>query len=179
MPTYNLFINGEENWEVQEILASRIDKALKTKVVEYLILWSGFPEQEATWEPYENLQGTAEETLQTFHQKNPLIDLLATKDQPTCKPHACSLLINGEENWEVQRILASRKGKDLGTRAIEYLILWSGFPEQEATWEPYENLQGTAEETLRMFHLKNPFADRDPRFTFHYAPKVNFDIVGG
>ena len=79
---------------------------------------------------------------------------------------AHSILINGEENWEIEEILASRKGRGIGARA-EYLVMWRGFPEDEATWEPYENLKGTAEEALRKFHLQNPFAERDFRFSFY------------
>lgn len=55
----------------------------------------------------------------------------------------------------------------MGIKIAEYLILWKGFPVEEASWEPYENLQGTAEEALRRFHMKNPFSERDSRFTFY------------
>ena len=38
-------------FEVQKVLAKRVVK----NVVEYLVLWKGYPPHEATWEPYSNL----------------------------------------------------------------------------------------------------------------------------
>ena len=39
---------------------------------------------------------------------------------------------------------------------IEYLVLWEGYPDEGATWEPYENIKGTAEEALAAYRAKNP-----------------------
>ncbi len=52
-------------------------------------------------------------------------------------------LINedGEEEWEVERILKKRtvkRGKN--SKRIEYLVQWRGYPEWEQTWEPARNL---------------------------------------
>ena len=43
-----------------------------------------------------------------------------------------------------------------GRKRVEYLVFWKGFPPEQATWEPWENLEGTAEEAMREFHRKNP-----------------------
>ena len=42
-----------------------------------------------------------------------------------------------EPHYEVEKILRWRKVK--GTKRREYLILWTGYPLEEATWEPEEN----------------------------------------
>ena len=42
-----------------------------------------------------------------------------------------------EPRYEVEKILRWRKVKGTGRR--EYLTLWTGYPLEEATWEPEEN----------------------------------------
>ena len=52
------------------------------------------------------------------------------------------LLTNGEEEWEVKKIVGKRTRRVGRTRKerIEYLVIWEGYPEYEKTWEPEENL---------------------------------------
>ena len=64
-------IDEEENWIVQEIVDSRRNNRKKGKPIEYLVLWEGYPDEEAIWEPYENIKGTAEEALAAYRAKNP------------------------------------------------------------------------------------------------------------
>ena len=64
-------IDGEENWIVREIVDSRRNNWKKGKPIEYLVLWEGYPDEEATWEPYENIKGMAEEALAAYRAKNP------------------------------------------------------------------------------------------------------------
>ena len=45
-------------------------------------------------------------------------------------------LIEGEEEWEVETILDSRKHR----KTIEYLIKWKDYPQEENTWESRKNL---------------------------------------
>jgi hypothetical protein len=47
---------------------------------------------------------------------------------------------NGAPVFEVDRILDHRKfGRK---KQIQYLVLWKGYPQSEATWEPIEQLDG-------------------------------------
>ena len=51
--------------------------------------------------------------------------------------------IDAEPRFEVEKILRWRKkvGSD---RKKEYLVLWAGYPLEEATWEPEENFSDAA-----------------------------------
>jgi len=51
------------------------------------------------------------------------------------------VIIEGEEEWEVERILNKRqvRGKD------KYLVRWKGFTVESDTWEGRENLKNTEE----------------------------------
>ena len=60
-------------------------------------------------------------------------------------------IIDGEESWEVERIVKMRKRKRGRKEVIEYLVLWKGYPEWEATWEPEANLKRWANETIVQF----------------------------
>ena len=56
-------IDGEEEFEVSEILDSRINR----KKLEYLVYWQGYKVSERTWEPIANLIN-AHEMIQEFHR---------------------------------------------------------------------------------------------------------------
>jgi len=62
------------------------------------------------------------------------------KEQPAL------VIIEGEEEWKVERILNKRKvrGKD------KYLVCWKGFTAESDTWEGRENL-GNAKEAINEF----------------------------
>ena len=57
-----------------------------------------------------------------------------------------TVVIEGEEEWEVEKILNKRKvrGKN------KFLVQWKGFTAEEDTWENRENLQN-AGDLLREF----------------------------
>src|SRR5258706_10653557 len=71
--------------------------------------------------------------------------------------------IDGEMNWEVREIVESRQNRRKKHNPIEYLVLWEGYPDEDGTWEVYDNLKGTANEILQNFHNKYPHAARDAR----------------
>lgn len=55
----------EEEYEVQDIL----DKTVKNGKVLYYIKWKGFPLEDATWEPIDNL-GNASKIIKNFEARN-------------------------------------------------------------------------------------------------------------
>jgi hypothetical protein len=61
-------IEGHEEWEVDNVLASR--HAGKAKTLQYLVRWRGFSEAHYSWEPKRNL-GNALLKVKEFHDKNP------------------------------------------------------------------------------------------------------------
>ena len=59
---------------------------------------------------------------------------------------------DGDEEWEVERVVKERtvkRGRN-GTKRIEYLVKWLGYPEWEMTWEPASNLTH-AHDAIRSF----------------------------
>ena len=50
--------DGAPEWEVERILDHR--RYGRRKILQYLILWKGYPVHEATWEPIEALDGALE-----------------------------------------------------------------------------------------------------------------------
>jgi hypothetical protein len=55
-------IDGQEEYEVEEIVDKRIRKSRtgKTQSVEYLVKWKGYPSCDNTWEPLSNLTNAKE-----------------------------------------------------------------------------------------------------------------------
>uniref|UniRef100_A0A0G4ICZ2 Chromo domain-containing protein n=1 Tax=Chromera velia CCMP2878 TaxID=1169474 RepID=A0A0G4ICZ2_9ALVE len=51
-----------------------------------------------------------------------------------------------EAEWEVDRVVDMR-GKG---RTLEYRVVWKGYSETEATWEPPENLKN-AKDAIKAF----------------------------
>jgi hypothetical protein len=68
--------------------------------------------------------------------------------------------VEGEKNWEVELVANSRYNRK--QKQVEYLVFWKGYPPEQASWEPYENLEGTAEESVREYHRRNPKKARAP-----------------
>ena len=67
-PPHELTDDGkDELWEVEKILDKRERKIGRSRklIIEYLVLWKGYPEYEATWEPEKNLL-KAKQAIQTF-----------------------------------------------------------------------------------------------------------------
>jgi hypothetical protein len=58
-------IDGEREWEVEEILHERVRRKKK----EYLILWKGWPMEDATWEPARHLASTAIEVVEEWERR--------------------------------------------------------------------------------------------------------------
>jgi len=70
--------------------------------------------------------------------------------------------VEGQEIWEVELVADCRRNK--GKKRVEYLVFWKGFLPEQATWEPWENLEGTAEEAVKEFHKGNPWKPRERDF---------------
>ena len=67
------------------------------------------------------------------------------EDAPrTYEKPAPVIVADGEEKFEVDEIINHRKRKR-GRKKIEYLIVWKGYPVQESTWEPEENVANASE----------------------------------
>jgi hypothetical protein len=61
-------VEGEEQWEVEEIVNVR--QFGKRKTWQYFVKWKGYPDSENTWEPLSHLSKSGE-LLEEWHNKNP------------------------------------------------------------------------------------------------------------
>ena len=77
---------------------------------------------------------------------------------------------------EVDEILDSRLKKRGHNTALEYLVKWTGYPLEEATWEPEINLKNS-EELLKEFHIRKPSAPRQIRTQLNYKVYQNYTEV--
>ena len=69
--------------------------------------------------------------------------------------------IEGETIYLVESI--GRKRENRRWKRVQYFVFCEYYPPEEATWEPGENLVGTADEARREFHERNPKQPQDPR----------------
>jgi len=97
-----------ESFEVEEIRNKRTNKKGKT---EYLIKWKGYPEQENTWEPADNLQcfGMINEFEHKYEKK------LAKRLRPPGKNDGF------DNSWNAKRIMGVSTDED---SRIMFLIQW-------------------------------------------------------
>ena len=63
--------------------------------------------------------------------------------------------IDGEDAWEVERIVKKRERKIGRSKkvVVEYLVKWKDYGDWEMTWEPASNLR-EAQETVREFEQR-------------------------
>ena len=79
--------DGAPEWEVERILDHR--RYGRRKIIQYLILWKGYPVHEATWEPIEALDGALE--LVVEYNKRRKIQVNSTEALDLSKfPHSHS-----------------------------------------------------------------------------------------
>jgi hypothetical protein len=63
-------------------------------------------------------------------------------------PPPLPVVVDGEEEWEVEEILDSRRVRN----RLQYLVRWRGYP--DPTWEPEDNLAEV--EAVDRFHEQHP-----------------------
>ena len=65
------------------------------------------------------------------------------ENEPTLRPDAAEpplpVIIDGKPEYEIDRILDERTRR----RKRQYLVLWKGYPQHDATWEDATNLDDT------------------------------------
>lgn len=66
-------------------------------------------------------------------------------------------ITSGVPEYEVQEILDSRNKGSTSRPQWEYKVLWKGYPQAEATWEPLLNITN-AKEALKALHEAHPEA---------------------
>lgn len=67
-PPPELLADGSPAWEVERIGGKRERRVGGRRVIEYLVLWKGYPSWEATWEPAANLS-QAREAVSDFERR--------------------------------------------------------------------------------------------------------------
>jgi len=85
------------------------------------------------------------------HRKFPVSLLHAAADNPLPRqvvPPPLPVIVEGEEAWEVEEILDSRRTRGW----LQYLVKWRGFT--DPTWKPEENL--TEVEAVDTYHGRYP-----------------------
>ena len=80
-PPEPIDIDGEDEWEVEEILAERTKNGKK----QYYVRWAGFSEAHDSWEPEQNLVN-AREAVERFTQKKTWSKVGILKTVSHCAP---------------------------------------------------------------------------------------------
>merc|ERR1712238_438172 len=120
--------------------------------IEYLVKWRGYLASESTWEPAENLSGTALKTALAYDAKVKkevkLNDSYLEIENIT--RHGCC---KDETKQNGQKVKGKRKRKREEPK-IEYFVKWKGYPASESTWEPAESLTSTALQMVQAYDAK-------------------------
>ena len=98
-----------EEYSVENILDKRVNV---DGIIEYLVKWKGYGDDENSWEPKNNL--FCSDLIKKFEYGS-----------------------ESKDEFSVEKILDKRFCPD---GKVEYLLKWKGFSHEENTWEPKENL---------------------------------------
>jgi len=78
-------------------------------------------------------------------------------------------LIDNDVEYEVEEVLDSRMYR----RKLQYLVKWKGYPHEDNTWEPEDNMQ-QSQQAVQDFHKKHPAAPRRIDARLLFQPLENF-----
>jgi Chromo (CHRromatin Organisation MOdifier) domain len=159
-------ITGHEEWEVENILASR--RKGRWKRLQYLIRWKGFSEAHDSWEPPENLEN-AHKVIEDFYRNNPqAIRRVAFKKQLMHSPSSSysPLPELNELITSFNKLYISMPSRDSSTENLVDQILnqpWRS-PVNPATGEPmrYEVASSTDEPSRPASCQSSPPREQTP-----------------
>src|ERR1700748_3197183 len=78
----------------------------------------------------------------------------ATKEHGENFPQQLPEIVEGEEEWTVEKVLDSRRVGQ--KRRLQYLLKWEGYPEADNSWEYKEDI--FSPDLIAEFHRKHPTA---------------------
>merc|ERR1712130_449944 len=147
--------NGDSEYEVERI----VDKRLVGKVVEYLVKWKGWDnDEDRTWGPRNNLEGSEKlikkyEAAEFNANKTKLKHDSAKeglKEKKKKEGLTYEEAIDDEEaEFEIEKIINKR----ITNGITEFLVKWKGWDnEEDQTWEPEDNLKGS-EKLIKKFEV--------------------------
>ena len=134
-------IDGEEEYEIEEILQSR--KFGRGCKVQYLVKWKGYPDSENQWVDWDDLH--AEEALADFKKKNPdaashiKAGVERTEDDITNNPMS--------DNDHSSPPLTAISGVNLPPEVRQLFLDWQPTVASSWTTPPESNSEGTAVST--------------------------------
>lgn len=92
-------MEGEEEFEVEEILDSRLNR----RKLEYLVRWKGYDDASNTWQPVENVKN-APVLIKTFHKKHPQAPKQISSNifhsLPWCNWQNFTIPLKSHTDWE-------------------------------------------------------------------------------
>jgi hypothetical protein len=82
------------------------------------------------------------------------------------EPKIIQIVDDSRREYQVHKLLGKRFGKD---SQMEYLVLWKGYPESEATWESYESVKDlkALDEFEQITQTQTPSRSRDQNIINH------------
>jgi len=81
------------------------------------------------------------------------VETSAATSEPDEVQHAPDYIVNGEEFWNVERLLDRRQRRKSrrGRPAVEYLVRWENHGPENDTWEPRTSLIRDVPDIVREF----------------------------
>ena len=119
-------IDGEEEYEIEEILQSR--RHGKGRKIQYLVKWQGYPDSENQWVDWDNLH--ADKALADFKRKNP--DAVSHIKGGTSQEAKGNNFTSMSDNEHSSPPLATISGADLPPEVRELFLNWR--PTVPSSW---------------------------------------------
>ena len=135
-------IDGEEEYEIEEILQSR--RFGRGRKVQYLVKWKGYPDSENQWVDWDNLH--ADEALADFKQKNPdAVSHIKAEGRRTGDDISPSLMTTDNEHSSPPLVAIS--GADLPSEVRQLFLDWRPTVPSSWTTPPESEGEDTAVST--------------------------------